>query len=516
MKIFCTASKDTYITNKIIDSSYKAVDANVGQAGTLDLFKIYDENKLDGVDEQTELSRILIKFDIQKLDALKDGTIDINHPSFKAELCLFDVRSGHAVPKNFNIVSLPLAINFDEGVGKDVSSFGDLDVANFVSASYDGSIVLWNADGANALGTLGGSSLDAFDSGNLGSGLVSLFSSQFFEKGTEDLRLDVTEVVSGTLAGIIDDHGFRISFDDSEESDDRTRFLKRFASRHSSNPFLRPRLEISFDDSLADDRGGAYFDSTNRLFLRNIIRGELRNLQSGSSTITGNNCAKLEISRGDFVQQFNVSQLRAGTNDELVDGTYYADAIVYLNNYFDNPIVVPSPVAGITFAQQFANERVVTFQERWKSLDGNLVYHTGTIEVKFPERNALYGDDLTGYLVSSFNLRKEYDAGCLETVRLFVDNYKKEVFKTRKTSIKKRSEILDSLHYRIKDAESGFVVFDFDVDGNSTKTSYDVDGHYFNFDFGILPPGRTYRFEFLVDLNGQKKIIEDEVAFRIA
>ena len=41
-----TASKDTYITNKIIDNSFRASDANVGEAGTLDLFKLYDENKI--------------------------------------------------------------------------------------------------------------------------------------------------------------------------------------------------------------------------------------------------------------------------------------------------------------------------------------------------------------------------------------------------------------------------------------------------------------------------------------
>ena len=39
-----TASKDTYITNKIINNSFRATDANLGSAGTLDLFKLYDEN----------------------------------------------------------------------------------------------------------------------------------------------------------------------------------------------------------------------------------------------------------------------------------------------------------------------------------------------------------------------------------------------------------------------------------------------------------------------------------------
>ena len=39
-----SASKDTYITNKIVNNKFRATDANLGQAGTLDLFKLYAEN----------------------------------------------------------------------------------------------------------------------------------------------------------------------------------------------------------------------------------------------------------------------------------------------------------------------------------------------------------------------------------------------------------------------------------------------------------------------------------------
>ena len=37
------SDKDTYITNKIV-GQIRVTDANVGQAGTIDLFKLYDEN----------------------------------------------------------------------------------------------------------------------------------------------------------------------------------------------------------------------------------------------------------------------------------------------------------------------------------------------------------------------------------------------------------------------------------------------------------------------------------------
>ena len=48
MFLIFTASADNYITNKIISSTLSASDANVGQASTLDLYKLYDESVFSG------------------------------------------------------------------------------------------------------------------------------------------------------------------------------------------------------------------------------------------------------------------------------------------------------------------------------------------------------------------------------------------------------------------------------------------------------------------------------------
>ena len=81
MKIFCTASDDAYITDKIIQERFRATDANTGRAGTLDLFKLYDETRLLGSSSQSETSRILIKFDLTKARdlMLKNLNISSNH-----------------------------------------------------------------------------------------------------------------------------------------------------------------------------------------------------------------------------------------------------------------------------------------------------------------------------------------------------------------------------------------------------------------------------------------------------
>ncbi len=63
-----------------------------------------------------------------------------------------------------------------------------------------------------ASGSLGVSDLDVYTSGSLagpsGTSVVSLSPTQFFETGKEDLYLDVTKIVSGTVSGQIPDNGF--------------------------------------------------------------------------------------------------------------------------------------------------------------------------------------------------------------------------------------------------------------------------------------------------------------------
>ena len=103
-----TASSDTYITNKIVNSSFRATDANVGHAGTLDLFKLYDESMISGTDAPTEISRVLIKFDLSPLRDITGSDLDITHPSFNCTIKLHDVYGGQTTPSNFNLIVFSL------------------------------------------------------------------------------------------------------------------------------------------------------------------------------------------------------------------------------------------------------------------------------------------------------------------------------------------------------------------------------------------------------------------------
>ena len=278
-----TASADTYITDKIIDNSFRAEDTNVGRAGTLDLFKLYNESVYTSgstriTSSVNELSRLLVKFNYDTLSILASSSLDFTHSSFKATLELMEVETGAPVPRNFWVVAHPLAQIFDEGSGRDVNRFLDVDAANFLTASYSstGTPVLWNTSGSGKAGPMGGSGIDYITTGTLGSSIVDFGASQYFADGPGKLSLDVTNVVSSSLANNLTNCGFRISFSGSYETDSKTRFAKRFASRHVRNKILAPRILVTWNDVIKDSHRSFVFNDSASLFLKNTLGGTAR------------------------------------------------------------------------------------------------------------------------------------------------------------------------------------------------------------------------------------------------
>ena len=326
-----SASKDTYITNKIINNRFRATDANLGQAGTLDLFKLYNESTISGEEKPVELSRLLIKFDLDEVTKMhNDKIIDIGSDSFSAQLKLTDIYGGQTTPSGFKIISFPLSQSFGEGPGYDVVSYTDVGIANWVTASYVNSTTnLWNQTGGRASGSLGLPNLDVIVSGTVheNDGLINLSSEMFFKTGEEDLLLNVTNFVSASAKNLIPNHGFLIALSASYEKDNKTYFVKRFASRNTLNANIRPKLIIKYNDAIHDNHENFEFDTTGSLYLNNFSRNVLTNLLSGSSgtEITGENCIILKIQTGSFSKQFNVSQALRGTSKKATATVVVSD-----------------------------------------------------------------------------------------------------------------------------------------------------------------------------------------------
>lgn len=510
-----TASSDTYITDKILQNKFRATDANVGRAGTLDLFKLYDESIYTDsgtvvTSSVSELSRILIKFDYDNIVSLTSSSLDINNSSFKAELRLTEVNSGTPVPKDFNVVAYPLAVKFNEGSGRSTAQFSDVDSANFLTASVaSGTPVLWNVSGSGQGGYNGSSGIDYVTSGSIGGIEMDFGASQFFREGPGDLVLDVTNQVSSSLANNMVNHGFRISFSGSDESDTKTRFVKRFISRHSRNKLLVPRILLTWDDSIQDRHLDLQFNVSSSLFLTNFVSGRPANLVSNSSLdeLTGPNCLTLRFVSGSGNSQttftVNASQHTGSTNGSGMTGVYSG---TFNLDEFNTTFFGSTPL----------KTDEVELQEIWSTNDQTISFYSGSIKIRKTSRS-ISGFSSRRVNVSVINAQRSFREGDKAVFRLFVEDLDKtSKEKAYKLPRRRKSEVFDTAHYRLVDKETGVVIVPFDKQRNSTRVSTDASGMYISFLTAGLPKGRTYTVDLLVNDQGIERLINlNDVSFTV-
>jgi len=513
MYLIITASSDTYITDKIIDNRFRARDANVGKAGTIDIFKLYDEStwisgstKITGSVEES--SKGLIKFDFGSISALTASSINVNSSNFQAKLKMYDIMAGQATPSNFNLILYPLSQSFNEGIGRDVASFSDLDVSNYITASIDNaSPVLWHMSGAESGGEVGNELIDYIEyATNTSPGFIEYTDfgfSQYFKDGSEDLEIDVTTFVSSAMANQISNHGLRLSFSGSNATDKKSRFVKRFASRHSSNPFMVPQLHISWDDSVTDNHKDFIFDVSGSLFLRNYVRGIASNLLSGSSAseISGDDCMTLKMQNQDFYKTFTVSQHTAGTDSVEITGLYSSSFAI---SSFDDMEVNP---AGETLANVIQKSGSINFDAYWLSNDESVAFHTGSVTIS-KSRISSFKKQPSDLIFRFTNLEPRYTKSDEVYINVFVEDFSKED-KVYKIPYSKESISLSDVYYRVREVSTNRTIIPFDDSKNSTKISSDGDGLSFYFRMSSLPKGYVYIFDLLVKDYGENRIYKE-------
>lgn len=501
------ATKDTYITNKIIRNSFRATDSNVGEAATLDLFKLYNENKIAGDDTPIELTRILIKFDLNPLRALTGSILDIGSTSFRCDLKLHDVYGGQSLPSNFKVAVFPLSRSFDEGVGRDVAKFQDIDAANFITSSVtNASPTTWHLTGANKQGLLGASDLDIISSGNLsdGDGVAFLYSEQTFLDGTEDLSVDVTKVVSATLANQIPDFGFRISFSGTQETDTKTRFVKRFASRHNSNTRKQPSLDVRYDDTIQDYHKSFFFNLSGSIFLNNFERGHAANVVSGAALtqISGDDCMNLKLQTGSYQKVVLASQ-------HSYPGGTLSSTGVYSASFAINSFGSSSVDNNNTLEDFIRDSGSVTFTTFWQSVDETVGYHTGSLKIMASDTTA-FDNDPVRYTLNIANLKGVYKSGQQVRLRMVAFDADEQV-KALKLPLYRSSMVLTKCYYRIRDTYSDDVVIPFDDgDGyNGTLMSTDSKGMYFDIFTDDLDMGRVFTIDVKIKRDNSTQVFKN-------
>lgn len=492
------ATKSGYITNKIISNDFRAIDGNSGRASTINIFHLYSESTISGTADADvhEISRGLIKFDLDKLRALTGSILDMSHTSFNARISLFSAQGDNTVPSNFKIIAYPFSRSWDEGIGRDIYSYSDIDVVNFLTASITNGVAnLWRISGSGDGGIVNNSVCDfVYSHPTIG----ALFGEQTFSTGEEDLLINVTTIVSGTVAGFIPDEGFRLSLSGTQETDTQTRWVKRFFSRHVNSSHLKPKLLIRYNDALQDDHEQALFDVTNSIYLKNSLRGQPAHLSSGSSNITGLNSVMLRLESGSqLVFKITGSQHRIGQN--FVTGVYSAS------------FMIPSNKKS-ALRTEIRSAHSATFDAYWCSLDQSVTYLTSSLVVREIDRSS-FDNTPKKIVVSVPNLRDQYSQTEIARIRIHALEIGDENLKSFRVPLEPKSLIFNKMYYQIRDAYSDEVIIPFDGEEtgqfNATLCSTDSNGMFFDLYIEDFDTGRSYTIDIKIKSDGINRVFDN-------
>jgi hypothetical protein len=307
------ANSDTTITNAFRENlKTRGTGSNMGASDILEVFSIYGQAS-GSTGLTSELSRVLIKFPVEDMSTDRTNNQIPASGSVKWVLRIFNAEHGQTLPKDFTLYAQAVAKNWEEGTGLDMEGYTDLTNddtgANWENASSN---TQWDTVGGDYL--VSGSGQDD-----------SIVYTQRFEKGHEDLEIDISDLVEEWIdGGSISNYGLGIFLTGSQEAyfsgsgltvdgydsgdvehsaysatpaasgsvlynitgSTRSYYTKKFFGRGSEFFFKRPCIEARWDDTVKDQRGQFYFSSSlatdtenlNTLYLYNVVRGKLTNI----------------------------------------------------------------------------------------------------------------------------------------------------------------------------------------------------------------------------------------------
>ena len=186
-----TASADNTITNAFRSNlSARGTGSNMGAADILEAFHIAGQtSSSSGI--SSELSRILIQFDTNAIASDRSaGTLPASG-SVSWHLKMYNAAHASTLPKNFQMVAKVVSGSWQEGTGLDMDEYTDqtygvIPGSNWVTKGL-------NTDGFSTWLSEGGDFTE--------DGLSPVVTSPTFADGTEDLSIDVSDMVEDWVTG---------------------------------------------------------------------------------------------------------------------------------------------------------------------------------------------------------------------------------------------------------------------------------------------------------------------------
>jgi hypothetical protein len=456
------ANADNTITNAFRENlQTRGTGANMGASDILEVFSIYGQASSGS----TELERILINFPIDEISQDRTSEIIPQSGAVNFYLNMYNARHNQTTPRNSTLVVAPVSQSWQEGTGLDMEEYRDVTNngigSNWVNA---GKSTPWTREG--------------------GDYLTSPNYSQEFPIGTENLRIDITDLVENWIDGTIDNYGVGVRltssleayFSNSVGTDQNsqlfnpegakdTYYTKKFFGKGSEFFFKKPSIEAIWNSSKKDDRGNFYAsssllppeDNIRTLFLYNSIGGRLRN-----------------------VPEVGTGTLKVKIYTDSTSGTQIGSTIV--GGYVSKGIYTASFSLDTTASIAY---------DRWYNNTLTDQYYVGEFGIKDHKASAF--NPYPNLVTNLTNLRSTYYTHETNRFRFYVRE--KDWSPTIYTVATKHSDtlIMESASYQIHRITDDLVVLPFSTGSNmGTEMSFDVSGNYFDFKMDFLEPGYSY------------------------
>jgi hypothetical protein len=449
-RIFPT--QDNTITNAFKENLLnRGTGSNMGAADILEIFSIYGQQSTSSI----EKSRAMIQFNIEDFGNLPENS--------SYYLKLFNCPHGETNPIHFTLNIHPISSSWVEGTGLDMNSYVDEGVSNWIKRDNDTS---WNVEGGDVL---------------------NITSSQYFDKGTENLEVNVTSIVESWRSGTYSNNGFMVKLADAlENSLIQSYYTKKFFSRSSEYFVKRPVLEARWDETIFDDRA-RIFASSSMLSTQNLYNIYMYNIWSS--------------------EYLNVPS--------LVSGVIYVSLYETLGSSAIASFTGSNVQTGIYKAQIYADTTASVLYDVWHDGNGNEFY-TGSFTVN--RHNASNNSiKLTDKILTIKNLQSFYKNTEQVRINTFIrdKNWRPNIYTVATDEIE--NQVIKNMFYYSYRYQDGFEIIPVVTSSlyNYTKMKYDISGNYFDLDMSIYEPGYMYCIGFYTKENDKIVKFANEFKFRV-
>ena len=186
------ATADNTITNAYkMDLTTRGTGSNMGSSDALESFYIFGQTSqgIGSNNQSSEKSRILIQFDIDKINEDRTNGLIPASGNIAWYLNMYNAPHSFTLPKDFKMVVKVCSGSWQEGYG--------LDMDNYTDQTYEGTGSNWIRKGA----TGDGFSTWQTEGGDFAESTLSPAYTASFTDGTEDLSVDISDIVEDWLTG---------------------------------------------------------------------------------------------------------------------------------------------------------------------------------------------------------------------------------------------------------------------------------------------------------------------------